>query len=108
MSNERRVFTPEQKAEAVLESFQRDTTIDAVCKKYGIYHSVLLRWRKEFKEKVPGLFADKRNPSARAKASGFPPGESPEELKRIIGELTVQNEILKKVEGLWGSGRKRK
>jgi transposase len=108
MPKERRVYTPEQKAEAVIESFQRDTTIDAVRKKYGLTHSLLLRWRKEFKERAPEIFADRRNPTARAQAAGYPPGESPEELKRIIGNLTVQNEILKKVEGLWGSGRKRK
>jgi transposase-like protein len=108
MNKERRTFTAEQKAEAVLESFQRDTTLDAVCKKYGIYHSLLLRWRKEFRDHLPDLFVDKRSPAGRAKAEGYPPGESPEELKRIIGDLTVQNEILKKVQGLWGSGRKRR
>ena len=43
---------------------------------------------------------DKRNPKAKAQAQGYPPGESPDDLKRIIGDLTVQNDILKKVQGL--------
>lgn len=98
----RRQFTPEQKLQVVLESLQRDTTIEAVSRKHGIVTSVILRWRKEFKEKAAMVFEDKRNPKGKAKASGYRPGESPDELKRIIGELTVQNEILKKVQGLLG------
>ncbi len=49
------------------------------------------------------LFGDKRNPKAKAQAQGYAPGESPDDLKKIIGELTVQNEILKKVQGLLGN-----
>jgi transposase len=33
-------------------------------------------------------------------SQGYEPGESPDDLKKIIGELTVQNEILKKASGL--------
>jgi len=102
----RRIFSPEQKAEIVLESFQRDTTLRAVCLKYSIVTSVLMRWRQEFRVRLPELFADKRNPVARH--VDFPPGESPDELKKIIGDLTVQNAILKKVQGLWGNDRKRR
>lgn len=99
---QRRHFSPEFKAQVVLESLQRDTTIEAVSKKYGIVSSVIIRWRREFKEKVAVIFADKRNPKSTARANGYNPGESPDDLKRIIGELTVQNEILKKVPGLLG------
>lgn len=98
----RRQFTPEQKLQVVLESLQRDTTLEAVSKKYGIVSSVIIRWRAEFKEKAAVIFSDKRNPKRKAQANGYKEGESPDELKRIIGELTVQNEILKKVQGLLG------
>ncbi len=99
---QRRHFSPEFKAQVVLESLQRDTTIEAVSRRYGIVSSVIIRWRKEFKEKVAVIFADKRSPIGKARANGFKPGESPDDLKRIIGDLTVQNEILKKVPGLLG------
>ena len=99
---QRRQFSPEQKMQVVLESLQRDTTLEAVSKKYSIASSVIIRWRKEFKEKAPVVFGDKRNPNSKAAAYGYKPGESPDELKRIIGELTVRNEILKKVQGLSG------
>lgn len=97
---QRRYFTPEQKLLIVLESLQRDTTLEAVSRRYGIVSSVVLRWRKNFKEKAAIVFSDQRNPKGKAIANGYKPGESPDELKRIIGELTVQNEILKKVPGL--------
>jgi len=96
----RQQYTAEFKAKVVLESLQRDTTIEAVRKKYGVSNAMIHRWRDEFTQNLPVLFADKRNPKAKAQAQGYPPGESPDDLKRMIGELTVQNEILKKVRGL--------
>jgi transposase len=99
-TKKRQQYTAEFKAKVVLESLQRDTTIEAVRQKYGVTTSMIHRWRAEFNQNVPLFFGDKRNPRAKAQAQGFPPGESPDDLKRIIGELTVQNEILKKVQGL--------
>jgi len=96
----RQQYTAEFKAKVVLESLQRDTTIEAVRAKYGVSNSMIHRWREEFKQGLPLLFGDKRNPKAKAQAQGYPPGESPDDLKRIIGDLTVQNDILKKVQGL--------
>jgi transposase len=86
----------------VLESLQRDTTIEEVRKKFGVSNSMIHRWRQEFNANLSALFPDKRNPKQKAQAQGYAPGESPDDLKRIIGELTVQNEILKKVQGLLG------
>ena len=39
-------------------------------------------------------------PSRRPHSQGYEPGEAPDDLKRLIGELTVQNDILKKASGL--------
>ena len=96
----RRTFTAKEKLQVVLESFQRDTTIEAVCRKYGIVRSVVNRWREEFVSRAEQIFSDKRSLKERAAAQGFEPGQSPEELKRIIGEYATQVEILKKVQGL--------
>ena len=105
-SNQRKTYTPEQKLKIVLESSQRDTTIDAVRIKYGVTGSVLHRWRDEFKKAqgsvAESAFGDKRSPRSKALRSGYEPGQSPDELKKIIGEQTVQIEILKKVQGLLG------
>lgn len=97
----RNTYTAKQKLQVVLESLQRDTTIEAVRRKYGLSSSVISRWREEFFKKAEGLFADKRSPGARAVAGGYEPGQSPEELKKIIGEYATQVEILKKAQGLF-------
>jgi transposase-like protein len=102
MNQPRKTYTPEFKLKVVLESMQRDTTQEAVCKKFGISSSVLHRWRKEFQQNAESVFSDKRDPKQKAQSQGYAPGESPDDLKKIIGELTVQNEILKKASGLLG------
>jgi transposase-like protein len=102
MLNKRKQYTPEFKLKVVLESFQRDTTLEEVCKQFGISNSMIHRWRKEFQAKTAGIFVDKRNPKQKARIQGYEPGESPDDLKKLIDELTVQNEILKKVLGLLG------
>lgn len=98
----RKHYSPEFKLKVVLESMQRDTTQEAVCRKFGIVSSMLHRWRKEFQENAPSIFLDQRDPKKKAIAQGYEPGESPDDLKKIIGELTVQNEILKKASRLLG------
>jgi putative transposase len=70
----RRQFTPEQKLQVVLESLQRDTTLEEVSRKYGIVSSVIIRWRKEFKEKASVVFSDKRNPKGKSASSGYKEG----------------------------------
>ena len=53
-------------------------------------------------QNATSVFTDKRDPEQKALTQGYAPGESPDDLKKIIGNLTVQNEILKKVSGLLG------
>jgi hypothetical protein len=47
---------------------------------------VVSRWRQEFQQNGAEVFADKRNPKTRAQAQGYAPGESPDELKKLIGD----------------------
>ena len=98
--NTKRFFSPQQKLEIVLESYQRDTTIEAVCRKFGLVRSVIHRWREEFRNHAADAFLDKRSSKNKTLLSGYEPGESPDDLKKIIGNLTVQLEILKKAQGL--------
>jgi transposase len=97
MTSKRKQYTSEFKFKAVMESFQRDTTIEAVCRKFDVPSSVMSHWRQEFQQNGPGAFEGKRK-----EQRNTAPAESPEELKKIIGELTVQNELLKKSRGLLG------
>ena len=61
---------------------------------------MLHRWKKDFQQNAPNIFLDQRDPKQKAKAQGYAPRESPDDLKKIIGNLTIQNEILKKSSGL--------
>ena len=99
---EHKASSAEFKVKVVLESLQRDTTLEQVCQRFGVSRSQLTRWRQEFQQQAPSLFLDKRNPKQKAISQGYEPGESPDDLKKIIGELTVQNEILKKASRLLG------
>ena len=93
-SGKSRYFSPEIKFKAVVESFQRDTTIEEVRRRFGVSKAAINSWRKQFKEFGPEIFTlgkRRKNPPAE---------ESPEELKKIIGDLTVQLEILKKTQRL--------
>jgi transposase-like protein len=103
MSDPRKSYTAEFKLKVVLESLQRDTTQEAVCNVYGISSSMLHRWKKDFQQNALSVFLDQRDPKQKAKAQGYAPGESPDDLKKIIGNLTIQNEILKKASGLLGN-----
>jgi len=94
----KRIHTPEFKIQVVLASFQRDTTIEQVCRSHGLAPSVVHKWRKIFRQKVASIFAE----GNQLKRLGYPPGQSPDELKRIIGAVTVENDILKKVLGRLG------
>jgi len=90
VKGKRKLYTPQFKFKVVLESLQRDTTLEEICCKIGVSSSRISRWRQAFQQHGPGLFADQRDPMRRRKAVGYDPGESPDDLKKLIGELTVQ------------------
>ena len=81
-----------------LSRLDLERTHDAVFKTMEKYNQEF----EEFKKREIEVFIDKRNPADKARLNGFKPGQSPDDLKKIIGELTVQNEILKKAQELLG------
>jgi transposase-like protein len=91
---EKRIHTPEFKLQVVLESFQKNTTIEEICRRYDLAQSVVHKWRKTFRQSAASIFLNPKE-----KKRKHPPGQSPDELKRIIGSVTVENEILKKALG---------
>ena len=104
MATKRQQYSAEFKLRVVLKSLQTPATSDAlVCQEFKISNSLLHRWRQEFYQKAPFIFLDKRDPKRKAQAQSYAPGESPEDLKKIIDELLVENELLKKAKGLLGN-----
>ena len=90
---ERRKFSPEFKARVVLELISGKKGLMEASREYKIKDSVLSRWKQEFIERAPQLFEQE-------KPAGKP--EEIAELERMVGRLTVQLDMAKKVLGYSG------
>lgn len=88
MPREIRRFSKEFKLKVVQEH-QEGSEVLALSRKYQIYNAILYRWIKEY-DKNPG-----RAFSGKGKISTDEARVA--ELERIIGRLTIENELLKKV-----------
>ena len=89
MATTRRTYTPEFKVRVVLELISGKKSLGQASRDYGIKDSVLSRWRQEFLERAPQVFQEdiKRDLQSQQIA----------ELEQVIGRLTVQLEMAKKV-----------
>lgn len=95
MGRTRKHYDNEYKARIVLESLQKTITQERILAKYGISASMLNRWRKQFLANAHTAFDQ---PKSKKRADEK---DSPEYLKKIIGDITVENEILKKALSVW-------
>lgn len=93
--SERRTFRPEFKAQVVLEELSGLKTKAEICREHRLKPEVFSRWRAEFLERAPEIFATR--PSR---------GEEQEriaELERMVGRLAMELEVAKKASALCGS-----
>jgi transposase len=93
--SKRRTFTPELKARIVLEELTGVKDKAEVCREYRLQPPVFSRWREEFVERAPEIFATQ-------------PGRDDEqeriaELERMIGRLTMEVEAAKKASSILSS-----
>ena len=78
------------KAKVVLEALKEEKTIAELASLYEIHPTMIHTWRREFLEKAPELFEDKRKQSPvvdQEKLVGH--------LYKQIGQLKVDNDFLK-------------
>jgi len=85
----RRQFTSEFKAKVVLEMLSEDKSPAQASREYGIKDSVLSRWKQEFIERSPQLFEAGQAKDER--------DERIAELERMVGRLTLELDMAKKV-----------
>lgn len=97
MTTARKSYEADFKVQVVLESMQRDTTIEEVRARYGIGTNLVNRWRQQFKENAYKAFLR----GASTKKKSIDRKENPEYLKKIIADLTIENDILKKALSVW-------
>jgi transposase len=92
MGKTRNTYSDELKLKIVLESMQRDTTIEKIKQRFQISPSALHRWRTHFKSHAASVFSTLgKKDKNQNKAT-----HSAEDLTKIIGDLTIENSILKK------------
>lgn len=94
----RKAWAPEDKVRIVLESLNTNISLSELCRKYALSPTVFYHWREKFiqggKLALAGALKD---PQKEKYAEN-------ERLKKLIGELTIANDAMKKV--LAGEGKK--
>lgn len=90
MGRKYRTFTPDFKLDTVMEGFRGEKSIAQICRERKIKDTQYYKWRDTFLEQAANIFdtqnGDKNNHLEDRIA----------ELERMLGQLTMENEILKK------------
>ncbi len=87
---QRRKFTPEFKAQVVLEMLTEHKSAAQLSREYGIKDSVISRWKQEFIERSPTLFE-------MGTANQDDRDQRIAELERLVGRLVLELDAAKKV-----------
>ena len=96
----RRTFTPEFKAQAVLEELTGVKDKADICREYRLRPQVFNRWREELLERAPEIFA--------TQPSRGDEQERIADLERMVGRLTIELEAAKKASNILTSLSDRK
>ena len=89
MSRTRRTFGKDFKAKVVLEALKEKDTIEILAKKYELLPNQISMWKSEAIRNLPAVFSAEKTVVAK--------DEIPtEKLYARIGQLTLENDFLKK------------
>ena len=88
-------WSPEQKQKIVLAGLRNEMSVAELCRRHGVSDVMYYKWRKTFLES--GLNGLKSNGKVTSGEAAF--ARENEDLKTLIGELTVENRFLKKIQG---------
>jgi transposase len=90
-------YTPEFKTKVVLEVLKEEQTINEIAGKYEVSPIMISRWKAEFLERASMVFEKKTSEADKMKKEY----ESKQEhLEKLVGQLTVEVDWLKKKSGL--------
>jgi transposase len=87
-------FSAEAKMNIVLEVLRGDRSVSEVCREHRISLSLFYRWKDKF------MVGALKALSPQKKGLGDSDGGENRHLKQLIGELTIENQILKKTQEL--------
>jgi transposase len=90
-------YTPEFKTKVVLEVLREEQTVNEIAGKYEVSPVMISRWKAEFMERASMVFEKKSSEADKIKKEY----ESKQEhLEKLVGQLTVEVDWLKKKSGL--------
>lgn len=92
-----RTFSADFKLDTVMEGFRGEKSIAQICRERDIKDVLYYKWRDTFLEKAAKIFNDSRDLEQQRLE------ERVVELERMIGQLTMENDILKKAKSWPGS-----
>lgn len=98
MSKQRRSFTPEFKAEVVLQYLAGQKSVAEICREHRLKDSLFYRWKDEFLAGAAQAFVRGAGQQTQAAAT-----ERIAELERMVGRLTMELEAAKKASQLLNS-----
>jgi transposase len=90
-------YTPEFKTKVVLEVLREEQTVNEIAAKYEVSPVMVSRWKAEFIERASMVFEKKTSEADKMRKEY----ESKQEhLEKLVGQLTVEVDWLKKKSGL--------
>lgn len=91
MAKKRRSWTADEKMEIVLAGLKEENTVAEICRRHDIHQSQYYKWRDIFLERGrEGLEGRSENQKVKKLRKEL------DDYKKMVGELKMQNEILKK------------
>ncbi|MFB9975863.1 IS3 family transposase, partial [Pallidibacillus thermolactis subsp. kokeshiiformis] len=93
MKQKRKRYSPEFKAQVVLEILKEEKSLTELSSEYGIHVNQLRKWKTQFLEQMPQLFQKQNKDQEKMKADYE---EQIENLYAEVGRLTTQLSWLKK------------
>ena len=90
MSTIRKNHSNSFKFKVVLDAIAGKKTMADLCNEYCVASSQIYAWKKQFEERGPAVFEDKRSSESNN-------SNEIDKLHRIIGELTVERDFLSRV-----------
>lgn len=92
MKRSRRTFSSEFKAKLALEAIKEVRTISELAHQYQVHPNLISQWKKEFLSKAEKVFSGSKDEAEQINKLQ----KEREELIQQIGQLTVDNNWLKK------------
>jgi transposase len=91
----RRKYSAEEKIRIVLEGLRGEESVAELCRREGLHQNVYYRWSKEFLEAgKQRLAGDIKREATSNEVSGLK--QENDQLKRLLADIMLKNDVLKK------------